>query len=37
MCDTFKALRLTSVADEIEDKDYHFTWVNREGQSDWLG
>jgi len=37
MCDTFKALRLTSVADEIEDKDYHFTWVDREGQSDWLG
>jgi homogentisate 1,2-dioxygenase len=30
MCDTFKTLRLTPVADGIEDKDYHFTWVKRE-------
>ncbi len=34
MCDTFKPLRLTSVASSIEDKDYHYTWVQRrDGQS----
>jgi len=27
MCDTFKPLRLTTVADGIEDKDYHLTWA----------
>ena len=30
MCDTFKPLLLTNVADAIEDKDYNFTWVKRE-------
>ncbi len=31
MCDTFKPLLMTDVADSIEDKDYHYTWVKREG------
>ncbi len=31
MCDTFKPLRLTAVADGIEEKDYHYTWVKRDG------
>jgi homogentisate 1,2-dioxygenase len=31
MCDTYKQLRLTRVAHEIEDKDYHMTWVSKEG------
>jgi homogentisate 1,2-dioxygenase len=30
MCDTFKPLLMTPVADTIEDKDYHYTWVQRE-------
>ncbi|UCF32311.1 MAG: homogentisate 1,2-dioxygenase [Phycisphaerales bacterium] len=30
MCDTFKPLLMTPLADTIEDKDYHFTWVKRE-------
>ena len=33
MCDTFKPLRLTNVADAIEDKDYHYTWVKRENEA----
>ena len=33
MCDTFKPLRLTAVADAIEDKDYHYTWVKRENEA----
>ena len=33
MCDTFKPLRLTPVADSIEDKDYHYTWVKRENEA----
>ena len=33
MCDTFKPLRLTAVADSIEDKDYHYTWVKRENEA----
>lgn len=33
MCDTFKPLRLTTVADSIEMKDYHYTWVNRENEA----
>lgn len=37
MCDTFKPLLLTDVADAIEDKDYHYTWVDREGQSSYDG
>jgi len=28
MCDTYKPLRLTKVADEIEDKGYHTSWVH---------
>lgn len=31
MCDTYKQLYLTSVAHEVEDKDYHLTWVSKEG------
>jgi homogentisate 1,2-dioxygenase len=31
MCDTCKPLRLTVVADRLEDKDYHTSWVNRSG------
>ena len=31
MCDTYKQLRLTNVAHEVEDKDYHVTWVAKEG------
>lgn len=30
MCDTFKPLLMTPLADTIEDKDYHYTWVKRE-------
>ncbi len=30
MCDTFKPLWLTTVADGIEQKDYHTTWVQTE-------
>ena len=37
MCDTFKPLLLTDVADSLEDKDYHFTWVSKEGKSEWTG
>src|SRR3990172_8671007 len=33
MCDTFKPLLLTPVADSIEDKDYHYTWVKRENEA----
>ena len=31
MCDTYKQLRLTKVAHDLEDKDYHLTWVSKEG------
>lgn len=31
MCDTFKPLRLSSVASSIEDPDYHLTWVKGGG------
>ncbi len=31
MCDTYKQLKLTTVAHNIEDKDYHLTWVAKEG------
>lgn len=31
MCDTYKQLLLTTVAHEVEDKDYHLTWVQKEG------
>ncbi|MHC5108576.1 MAG: homogentisate 1,2-dioxygenase [Planctomycetota bacterium] len=27
MCDTYKPLRMTSIADGVEDKDYHSSWV----------
>jgi homogentisate 1,2-dioxygenase len=33
MCDTFKPLRMTSVGDAVEDKDYHYTWVKRENEA----
>ncbi|MFQ5502025.1 MAG: homogentisate 1,2-dioxygenase [Phycisphaerae bacterium] len=31
MCDTYKQLRLTTAAHDVEDKDYHLTWVSKEG------
>jgi len=31
MCDTYKQLLLTKVAHDLEDKDYHLTWVSKEG------
>lgn len=31
MCDTYKQLKLTKVAHDIEDKDYHMTWLEKEG------
>lgn len=30
MCDTYKQLKLTKVAHDIEVKDYHLTWISRE-------
>jgi hypothetical protein len=33
VCDTFTPLRLTPVADVLEDKDDHFTWVKRENEA----
>ena len=30
MCDTFTPLWLTTVADGIEEKDYHTAWVQTE-------
>ncbi|MCA9243031.1 MAG: homogentisate 1,2-dioxygenase [Phycisphaerales bacterium] len=36
MCDTYEALRMTTIAAGIEDVDYHRTWVDREGESEWL-
>lgn len=36
MCDTYKPLRLTTVADAVEDKDYHMSWVKQEGgEGEW--
>ncbi len=35
MCDTYKPLRLTTVAAEAEEKDYNTTWVDKEGYSTW--
>ena len=35
--EVFKPLIMTSVADSIEDKDYYFIWVDREGKSGWEG
>ncbi len=38
MCDTYKQLKLTKTAHEIEDKDYHLTWVSKEsGEADAPG
>jgi homogentisate 1,2-dioxygenase len=37
MCDTYKQLRLTTVAHELEDKDYHMTWIAKEGGPDAPG
>ena len=33
MCDTFKPLRMTSVAESVEDEDYHYTWVKRQNEA----
>lgn len=35
MCDSYKPFRLTTVAAGLEDKDYHTSWVDREGRSSW--
>lgn len=35
MCDTYKPLLLTKSAVELEDADYHFSWVNERGVSPW--
>jgi homogentisate 1,2-dioxygenase len=35
MCDTVEPLRLTTAAARVEDKDYHQSWVTREGDSTW--
>lgn len=38
MCDTYKQLKLTKFAHELEDKDYHLTWVSKEaGEADTPG
>lgn len=38
MCDTYKQLKLTKLAHELEDKDYHLTWVAKEsGEADAPG
>lgn len=34
MCDTYKQLRLTKLAHDVEDKDYHLTWVSKEAGHD---
>ena len=31
MCDTYEPFVMTTEADRIEDKDYHMSWVRREG------
>ncbi len=31
MCDTYKQLYMTKVGHDIEDKDYHLTWIEKEG------
>lgn len=33
MCDTFKPLRLTAVADDIDGHDSHYIWVKRENEA----
>jgi homogentisate 1,2-dioxygenase len=35
MCDTHEPLRMTTIAVGVEDKDYHTSWVTREGNSTW--
>ncbi len=35
MCDTYKPLRLTTVAAGVEDKDYHMSWVKKEAPEAW--
>jgi homogentisate 1,2-dioxygenase len=35
MCDTYEPLRLTTVAAGVEDKDYHQSWLTKEGDSAW--
>jgi len=31
MCDTYKQLHMTTVGHDIEDKNYHLTWIEKEG------
>ncbi len=35
MCDTYEPLKMTTAADEVEDKKYHTSWVTTEGDSAW--
>jgi homogentisate 1,2-dioxygenase len=35
MCDAYTPFRLTTAADQIEDKGYHKSWVTAEGDSEW--
>ncbi|GMU81868.1 MAG: homogentisate 1,2-dioxygenase [Planctomycetota bacterium] len=35
MCDAYTPFRLTKFAAGIEDRDYHLSWVTREGDSEW--
>lgn len=35
MCDTYGVLKLTTAAADLEDKDYHKSWVTKEGESPW--
>lgn len=38
MCDTYKQLKLTKLAHDVEDKDYHLTWLSKEaGDADTPG
>ncbi len=38
MCDTYKQLKLTTLAHDLEDKDYHLTWISKEaGEADTPG
>lgn len=35
MCDAYTPFRMTTVADQLEDKGYHKSWVTAEGDSEW--
>ena len=35
MCDAYEPFRLTALAAQLEDREYHKTWVTAEGTSTW--